>query len=205
MPFDSLLSQAQKISDLNGNTDVSLEAALTVGDPQFSPALARAIVNQQIAAEVFEEAIQKNDEGSSTFGQIGDFADKYFLRQIPFGALEDLSYEGVSKSEEILNAQASMSADEFTVYIKQYAAEKAQEGVLRKDNIFALQQGLEVATAAGYIPSAKWDALFAVGDLLPIAGKIGKVGTKIVRGKLLTRIAPIKGPVAASDAYQNYH
>jgi len=197
-----LASQAQKISDLNGNTDVSLEAALTVGDQHFSPALARAIVNQQIAAEVFEEAIQKNDEGSSTFGQIGDFADKYFIRQIPFGALEDLSYEGVSKSEEILNAQASMSADEFTVYIKQYAAEKAQEGVFRKDNIFALQQGLEVATAAGYIPSAKWDALFAVGDLLPIAGKIGKVGTKIVRGKLLTRIAPIKGPVAASEAHQ---
>ncbi len=191
---------AIKISDATDNSDVSLEQYLTVGNSEYNPALARAIVNQQIAAEVIQEAVEKNDEGSSTIGQVFDFFDKYLLRQIPLGALEDLSYSGVRKSEEILHAQTSMSADDFRVYIKEYIEEKAQEGVLRKDNIFALQQGLEIATAAGELPSAKWDALFGALDLVPI---VGKLGTMVVKGKLLTRIASLSGPEASAKAYQD--
>jgi hypothetical protein len=190
-----LSDQALKISEHRTARNPSLEGALTLGDERFNPTLARIIINQQIGREVFEAAIQDNDENSSTFGQILDAADRFFIRQMPLGMIEDLFKRSESAGMEFLEAQANMNQEKYTNWIQGKVKEYAAEGFTRKDNIFALYAGLESATNTGYDPQAKWDRLFAVGDAVGIL-KAVQAG-----GKLLTRWAAIKGPRAAADAF----
>jgi len=191
-----LSDQALKISEQRTARNPWLESALTLGDDAFNPVLARILINQQIGREVFEAAIQDNDENSSTFGQILDAGDRFFLRQIPLGMIEDLFKRSETAGDEFLEAQASMKPDEYTKWIKGKAKEYAAEGFTRKDNIFALYAGLESATNTGYDPQAKWDRLLAGADVLSVL-KTARVG-----GKMLTRWSSLKGPNAGADAYR---
>ena len=191
-----LSDQALKISEHRTARNPSLEGALTLGDDRFNPALARIIVNQQIGREVIEAAIQDNNENSSTFGQILDAADRFFIRQIPLGMIEDLFKRSESAGLEFLEAQANMTPEKYTKWVQGKAKEYAAEGILRRDNIFALYAGLESATNTGYDPQAKWDRIFAVGDAVGILKGV-RTG-----GKLLTRWSAIKGPTEGAAAYR---
>ena len=191
-----LSDQALKISEHRTARNSSLESALTLGDDTFNPVLARILINQQIGREVIEAAIQDNDENSSTFGQILDAGDRFFLRQMPLGMIEDLFKRSETAGDEFLEAQANMKPDEYTKWINGKVKEYAAEGFTRKDNIFALYAGLESATNTGYDPQAKWDRLFAGADVLSVL-KTARVG-----GKMLTRWSSLKGPNAGADAYK---
>ena len=189
-----MAEQAQKINEMNNNDDVTLEGSLTVGDPNFSPALVRRLVNQQIGAEVIEQKMRERYEGASTAGLVLDFLDRYVIRQIPIGMLEDLSLRVERKGRDLVGAQQSMTPQEYRAFITEYADDAAKEGFFRKDNWFALLQAAGEGVNAGVDPGADVDAVLALPDLFGI-GKALKVG------KLLTRVAKIKGPAAASDAH----
>ena len=192
-----MAEQAEKINQMNGNADVTIEGTFTVGDPNFSPATVRRLNNQQIGAEVIEQKIRENYEGASTVGLVFDFLDRYVIRQIPIGMLEDLSFRVERKGRDLLSAQINMSPEEYRTFISEYADDAAEEGFFRGDNWFALLQAAGEGANAGVDPGADIDAVFAVPDLLGIgkALKVAKVG------KLLTRVAKLKGPEAGSDAH----
>ena len=194
-----LVSDAQqKTSDMAQFSDFVLEGALTAGDPNFNPALARLTVNQQIAFEVMQERFEAANADKGTTGVVLDFIDRYFLRQIPIGMVEDLRGEGRTqrKGLELAQAGASMNSDEYREYITAYADELAEEGIFRGDNWFALQQGLQEASNAGYDPTARLLEALSIFDITAVAGVLGK------GGRVLGRVASLRGVKAADEAVE---
>ena len=86
----AILDTQEKKTGMDRFTDFVLEGALTVDDPNFNPALARMLTNQQIAFEIMSERF-KGAQEQGTGATVLDFIDRYLLRQIPIGALEDLT------------------------------------------------------------------------------------------------------------------
>lgn len=191
-----LAEQAQKITEMMGNSDLILEGALTYGDPNFSPTLARTIVNQAIAAEMAEQMLNDNWEEASTGGLILDALDRFILRQLPIGMLEDFSLRGERRGEDMLQAAGSMSTEEWIPFVKAQLEEANKEGVFRSENFFAIQQQYDEFINSGYDPGAAWNAAFAALDL-PI-----KPLSLAFSGKLLTKIAKMRGPKAASESFR---
>ena len=191
----------QKKSDMDAFSDFVLEGAMTAGDPNYNPALARLTTNQQIAMEVMEERFKSANDTKGWGGTALDFIDRYMLRQIPIGTVEDLWGRGRTqrKGLELAQAAASMSPDEYREYITAYADELAEEGIFRGDNWFALQQGLSEATNAGYDPTARFLELLSVADLTA-AGALVKTAGKGT--KLFGRVAKVKGVGAADEAVE---
>lgn len=198
-----LVSDAQfKKSDMDKFSDFVLEGALTVDDPNFNPALARLTVNQQIAFEVMQERFEAANADKGATGVVLDFIDRFFLRHIPIGMVEDLRGEGRTqrKGLELAQAGASMDADEYREYISAYADELAEEGIFRGDNWFALQQGLSEASNAGYDPTARLLEALSVLDVAPLAAGTIKVLGKGAR--VVGRVASLKGVRAADEAVE---
>ena len=187
-----LSEQAQKITETLGTQDFHLEGSLTYGDPRFSPAATRAVVNLQIAAEEMESARRSVEEDTSWFGYATDFVDRYLFRQIPIGAVEDISLRTTRKGSELFDAAQRLPPDEYREYIKSYIEELKTEGVFKTENWFALSQGIEELEKRGFDPTASLTAAGGVFDLV----------TAPFAGKLVTRITSIKGPKAGGEAVE---
>ena len=190
----ALLDAQDKRTDLEKFSDFTLEGAMTVGDPNYNPSLARAKANQQIAFEVFEERF-KGAQEQGIGSTVVDFLDRYVLRQVAFGVWEDLTKRSERKGLELAQAAASMGHDEYREFISNYADELANEGVLTSENYFALMDGINEAENAGYDPTnAGLNQILAIPDLLGI-GKIVKSS-----GRIITRVGATRGVKAADEA-----
>ena len=194
---DLVYDAQQKKSDLEQFSDFVLDGALTADNPNFNPALARAVVNQQIAFEVMQERFEAANQDKGVVGTTLDFLDRYLIRQFGIGTYEDLTGRTGRKGLELAQAAASMSHDEYREYITKYADELADEGVFRGDNWFALQQGLMEAENAGYDPRARFVEFMSVLDL-PGVGVA--VTTAFRAGKAITRVGKVAGVKAADGA-----
>jgi hypothetical protein len=189
-PLRILSEQAQKIAEVNGTSDYYLEGALTYDDPNFSPVTVRSIVNLQIAAEEIEVALREVEEDTSFFGYVTDFADRYLLRQIPIGAIEEVTNRTGRSSDELLEAASTLSPEEYREYIRDYVEDLKSEGFFKSENYFALGDGLREVEKRGYTPEAHITALLGLSDLVG-AGAISAI----------SRIAKLRGPVQAARAY----
>lgn len=176
--------------------DFFLERALTVGDPAYSPALARLVTNQQIAVEILQDKFREPiEQGYIKTGW--DFFDRYILRQIPIGLYEDITGRGELRGFENALAQASMSNDDFRRYFTAYADELTEEGFFTGENFFAFTEAYQEAINGGYDPEVKLNRIFGlleIGSLAPVAIKALSAGSAI------TRAGGVRGVGAATDA-----
>lgn len=192
----------EKKTDMEKFSDFLLESALTVDSPDYNPAMARSLANQQIAFEVLSERF-KNANAQGTGATILDFIDRFLIRQIPIGALEDITGRSERKGLELAQAAASMGHDEYREYIEAYADELAEEGFFRGENWFAYQAGLNEATNSGYDPMTGLNAALGVVDLIPTAGLMMKSASLVAKsGKVLGRVGAIRGVQAADNALE---
>jgi len=192
-------------------SDFFTEEALTLGNPNYSPSAARSAKNLAIAEEIFRERLSGISDETGFFGYAGDFIDRYFLRAIPVGAIEDLTKRSERKGRELLDAATTMDADEYRAFINAYADELSEEGFLTNDNFFALSDGFNEATNAGYDPMSGINQalgaldLLALGKLVGSAGKLGVVGlTGLGKSETtITKAASIAGREIATDVAEN--
>jgi hypothetical protein len=191
---DALYNAQQKKSDLDKFTDFVLDGALTADNPNFNPAMARLVTNQQIAFEVFQERFEAANQDKGVVGTALDFLDRYLIRQFGIGTYEDLTGRTERKGLELAQAAASMGPEEYRDYITKYADEVANEGAFRSDNWFALQQGLSEAENAGYDPRARFTEMLSILDVPGIGAATFKVG------KAITRVGKLAGVEAADGA-----
>lgn len=176
--LETIKGASQKNYDFQVSDDFILEGALAKGDPNFSPALYRSVINKQIAQEMvqerFEEALQ-----SSTGKATWDFLDYYLFRYfVGIGWWEDLNRRNVWEGRARAIDQASLTPEEFKREYAQLLDEIAEEGVFTEENYFAIKEEMMRSENAGFAPEANLGAGLALVD----AGLIlFKPGTSLVR------------------------
>ena len=190
-----LQEAAQKKQEFSNGNGFFLEGALTSNDPNYSPALARLLTNQQIAAEILEERFKEANE-KGLLGKSVDFIDRFIFRHIPIGMYEDITRETENKGLELAQAASQMSPDEYREYIEAYANDKAAEGFFTDENYFAFMDAVDESQNAGY------DAMANINQVIGIAEAIPLLKPVLSAGKMVTRVAGIRGPKAGAEAYK---
>jgi hypothetical protein len=192
-----LSEQAEKIAIASGQEDLVLEGILTYGDPNFSPNYTKLLVFQAMAAERGEQKLRDNWEDASTTGLVLDFLDRYILRQLPIGAVEDLTFRSERRGGAIAQEAMDTPMSEWPAMIDRYWEEAEAEGVFRSDNYFALQAQYDELINSGYDPQAALDAALAILDIpaKPLA--------LLATGRFLTKIGVFKGPKVAADVAED--
>jgi hypothetical protein len=202
--YDESVEKAQVLLNLK---DYFIETGIYADDIEYTPTDIRYTTNTLIAEQIIRDRLSKVEEETGTLGTIGDFLDRYLIRQIPIGAVEDLTRRSTREGKELLQAALTMDPEEYRVYITNYVDEIAAEGALTSENLFALREALDKATNAGYDPWAGVAQIFAVAELVPFVKPIAKGGKAIVRGRsalehadsTVGRIAATEGQDAATD------
>jgi len=192
---EALQGAFEKQQEFTSTDGFYLEGALTVGDPNYSPALARLLRNQQIGMEVLEERFKESQE-QGFLGKSFDFIDRFILRYIPVGLYEDVTRESEASGLELAQAAASMSPEDFRSYMEEYADGKADEGFFTNDNYFAFVDAVGEAQNAGF------DPMGGINQILGIAEAVPLLKGALNAGKLVTRVGGIRGPSAAAEAVE---
>src|SRR6056297_1791438 len=150
-----------KSLDLGQFDDFVIEGALASDNPNYSPALANILVNQQIASEAVQQRFEETlEQGGAKIAW--DFIDYYIFRYLPFGLLEDLGMKQKWGGLEEAREQASLSPSDYKRTLPEQIESAAEEGVFTSENYFAVRRELERAINAGYAPEAAWDRAFGV-------------------------------------------
>lgn len=202
-----VLDENDKKEMLVNASEFFIEQAIAIGKPDFTAPLVRLQTNRGIAAQLFLQEL----ENHSLFGKTKGFVDRFMLRQIPIGAVEDITGRTGRKGFELQQAALSMNPEEYTVFIKEYIEELRQERFLDADNFWAFVQGFEEATNGGYDPMEGINRAFGIADFVPgvFAGVRGLVKLRKIQARLralnkadspLTTIAAVNGPDAAAKA-----
>lgn len=183
--------------------DFFIEQGFFVEGVEYTPTDIRYQTNSLIAEQVFRDKLSKVQDDTGSWGVVGDFMDRYFVRQLGMGWYEDVTKRTERRGKDLMQAALTMEPEEYRSFITQYADEIAAEGVFTSENLFALQQGLDEATNAGYDPAAVLQQLLAVagaGEALNLAGK-GLRSTKALRKAdgPIPRVAATEGPEKASE------
>lgn len=163
LPLSTIQDTFEKESDIKSYSDFVLEGALSVDDPRYSPAFARLVTNQQIAAEMIQEKFAET-LGQGTGATVWDWTDYYIFRHIPFGLLDDLGMRGSREGLENALAQANLAPEEFRQVYSQQLDDLAREGFFTSENYFAVVNEFDRALNAGYDPSAIWGRIFGVAE-----------------------------------------
>lgn len=185
----------EKQQEFTSTDGFYLEGALTVGDPNYSPALARTLRNQQIGMEVLEERF-KDAQEKGFLGKSVDFIDRFIFRYMPIGLYEDVTRESESAGLELAQAAANMEPDEFRSYMEDYANGKAEEGFFKDENYFAFLDAVGEAQNSGFDPMGGINQIIGIAEAVPLAK------AALSAGKLATRVGGIRGPRAAAEAVE---
>ena len=183
--------------------DFFIEQGYFVEGVEYTPTDIRYQTNTLIAEQVFRDRLSQVQDDTGSWGVLGDFMDRYFVRQLGLGWYEDITKRSERRGVDLMQAALTMEPEEYRSFITQYANEIAAEGVFTSENLFALQQGLDEATNAGYDPSAMVQQVLAIagaGEALNIVGK----GLRSVKalGRAdgpISRVAATEGVEAASE------
>lgn len=198
--LQTLQETADKQNNVSSYSEYILEGALTAGDDNYSPALHRLTVNQQVAVQLLEGRIKRNSK--SGLGVATDFIDRYFIRQWGMGNFEDVTRESEFNGTLIAAAQASMDTKEFEVWFNEHLDKVEAEGVFKDENMFALMETLNETVNAGYDPDANLNQVLAGLDLVSIGAASAVTTLKGVGS--LSRLANLKGSTVASKVgYKN--
>ena len=146
--------------------DYFIEVGRLEKDANYTPTDLRYVTNTLIAEQLFRDRISEVESDTGFVGRVGDWVDRYMLRQIPIGMVEDLTKRRERKGEELLQAALMMNPKQYKEFISNYIEELSQEGFFLSDNIYALQDGFDEALNAGYDPWAGLKQFLAVSGLL---------------------------------------
>ena len=188
---------------LSTSDGLFLEQVLALNDPTVNNETARFATNLQLAQEQFLNRINSEETDTGWFGTATDFVDRYVLRAVVIGGWEQMFNRNEVKGLELLNAAASMSPDEYSVFIDNYINELDSEGFFKSDNIFALQDGLLELENRGENPNEFIDRFFGLVDVAPVIGAAAKGATLLRSGTALSRVAAVSGPNVATDLGEN--
>jgi hypothetical protein len=192
---------ARKKAEFDENPDFVLEQALTVNDPNVYDVDARYATNMQIANEIVQQKITEASTDRTFLGYVGDLVDRFLLRQVPIGVLEDLTARTERKGKEVLDRLVSMPPKDFRKWMQDYADEVSAEGVVNEDNYFAALALQEELQSAGFDPDKETKQLLALTEAAPFAQSAVKLVSKtaLKASTVLGRTASVKGPEAAGE------
>ena len=186
--------------------DFYIENGILVKGVEYTPTDLRYSTNMLIAEQLFRDAISEAEEDKSVIGKIGDFVDRYMIRQIPIGMLEDITRRSERKGVDLMQAAITMNPAQYKEFISGYIEELKQEGFFLEGNIFALADGFEEARNAGYDPMADFNQLIALFEAGSIArgvkaGKLLKTGSDSLghADNVVGRVAAVQGSEAATE------
>lgn len=183
--------------------DFFIEQGILVEGAEYTASDLRYVTNTLIAEQLFRDRISEVADETGFLGHIGDWVDRYLLRQMPIGMIEDLTRRKERKGEELLQAAITMNPTEYKEFIEGYIEELSQEGFFLSDNIFALQDGFEEALNAGYDPLAgvtqAFAALEAVGLGKPLKSGIKGLASLGKADSMVGRVAALEGQEAAAE------
>lgn len=180
------------------------EQTYLIDGVEYTQSDMRYATNVQIAEQLFRDRINQIDDDTGVVGKVTDWVDRYVLRQIPIGMIEDLTRRSERKGAELMQAAITMNPEEYKTYIETYIEELSQEGFFKSENLFALYDGFNEATNAGYDKWATLNQVLAVADIGAIAAGGLKLSKAILRAdSTIGRIAAIEGQEAAADAAES--
>jgi len=186
--------------------DFFVENGILVEGVEYSPTDLRYATNILLAEQLFRDAISEAEEDKSIVGKVGDFVDRYMLRQIPIGMLEDITRRSERKGVDLMQAAVTMNPTEYKEFISGYIEELQQEGFFLEGNIFALMDGFEEARNAGYDPMADFNQLVAILEAGSFArgfkaGKLLKTNADSLShaDNVVGRVAAVQGTEAATE------
>lgn len=167
-----------KESDMSVQEFVLMQG-LALADQTINPANARTMTNMAIWDRLIGEAIDKNEQG--LFSKFLTFLDINVLRQLPIGAIEDITMRSNREGETIKEAFLNKSPDEFLKWATVYIEDRSKEGVFSSDSIWNLYKIANDARYLGNDPAAAAFAAIGVTDLIPVAEVAGAVGRGSVK------------------------
>ncbi|MBL4795798.1 MAG: hypothetical protein JKY50_00130 [Oleispira sp.] len=191
------------------DSDLTVETDVLMSDVGTSAVELRFLRRTSWAEAFITEEVRKLSDDTSTVGVVGDFIDRFLIRQIVMGTIDDLTDKTGARGEELLDAAMSpiLTDDAYKTFILEKIEEMKGQGVFTRENLFAMQDLLESATNRGFNPNARMNAAFAGLDVLlvaaPLASKVSKLKNlaKINRASSPTqKMAAIKGPDVAGEA-----
>jgi hypothetical protein len=176
---------------------------VTTEDPYINAAGANYITNINIAVDILSNELSKREYGLGWVGMAGHFIDRFFIRQIPIGDIEDMTHRSERMGMSLMTAAVTLPQDEYRVYIKNFVDGLKDEGFFTSNNIFALQAGLSAATNSGYDPEANTAAILGAVDIGitfgPALLKATKL-TKLLKADSATAIEVVAhGPESAAE------
>jgi len=197
--FGSVVGKTKVYQELE---DYYIELGILLEDTEYTETDIRYTTNLMIAEQVFRDRLSDVERDTGVVGYFGDFVDRYIIRQIPIGALEDLTFRSERKGADLLQAALTMNPKEYKSFIEAYADEAASEGFFVSDNYFALQAAYDEAVNAGYDPFAKLNSILAAAELVPGVKAILKSGKALKSGKSLSQADSVVGRVAALEGQE---
>jgi hypothetical protein len=172
---DAVINQAQKAS-VPPTNDFVLEDPLVRNNPEYKDFEILGARRSQRAMEMLQDRMEQEDKGIG--GYVMDFVDREIFRQIPIGAIEDITKRSERKGRELAAARydASISDEEWEEGFQAYLDEVGAEGFFRSENYFAFQDLWNEATNAGYDPSANVNAALGVVELATVVSPTKLLG-----------------------------
>lgn len=199
----ALKDEADKYRKVSEAQDYYKVLGKTVDDPEINSVASGYYNNINIAIDLFSSVIADRNADLGVVGKTGHFIDRYFLRYLPIGMVEDITKRSERKGADLLQAAVTMSPEDYRTYIKEYIAELSDEGFLTGDNLFALQDGFQEALNSGYDPEANLNAALALGELALGVGQLAKSARlkRLQRAKTAPEVdAAVSGVDDAADS-----
>ena len=185
-----------KNEDFVNASEYFVETALTNPDGSVTQSGQRLLYNMAFAEKVIADKINEVNEDTSTLGMFTDFVDRFILRALPIGMVEDLTFRTTREGEAFIGNAATMGPEEFEEFFTQFVEERASEGVFKSENIFAYQELAEAVETRGINPTDNLDFAFGVFDLLGL-GKVAKAALK--GGTVVKKVAAVSGSSEAAE------
>lgn len=193
---------AQKKQDFYENKKFVLEQALSVNDDKISAIEARFNTNLQIAREMIKDKARGAIEDRTLLGYTVDAFDRFILRQIPIGTVEDLTARTERMGKKILDLMY-LPTQEMTKEFDLLIRESLDEGVLVGNNYFAVQALIEELESFGFDPEKENKQLLSAVEALSLGNapitSLGRVARKLgpnAAGKAGNQLLKLDAPDA---------
>ena len=160
-------------------SEYALIQNLLINENSINDYAARTMTNMDTWNKLMVKEIENNDQ--SGLSKAATFLDVNILREISIGALENLTFRSNREGSEIREAFNTLSPADFSVWAKEYIAERKNEGIFSRDSIWNLYKAANDATYLGDDPMAGLNFLFGAADIATLGvTKAARAGAKAI-------------------------
>ncbi len=200
---DVLLSRIKKEELFDGQgDDFYLSPSLILDNPEYNGSLATLIKNSEIMQERMIKEIE--DANGTVIGDVVDFVDWGLLRGALFGIFEDATRRKERKGEDMLSTLLSVDFEKNPELLDEIVDEYKREGIFTSNNLFALLNGLDESTAAGYDRWADFTQALSLYDVAGITAVGAKGAVRALRAAdPIQIVSALKGQKAAGQAMKD--